>query len=282
MMAAPADSSGSLPFADDAGAASHRDLLASPELRRSIAGVARRRGIEDDAVLDVVQETLARALGQHLPTDRTEARKYIHGIAKRVALDAVRSDAFSGAGSLGDDAPDSDDARHGAVASAQPAPFDDRDEARKVVAAGQHRFPASFAYFLQARVLGHSAEQIANDQNLSSGHVRHQIGEMQRFVGDYRTRLAASIALVLLAFAGWAAWRFDPTRSWAVLVPQPRSETPTLDGQALIDQLRGRAARACGEEAFAACLADFEAVDALDPAGMARREFTPRRGPRRG
>jgi len=266
-MSAPADSSGSLPLVDDARAPSHHDLIASPELRRSISLVARRRGVEGDAVHDVIQETLTRALGQRLPVDRTEARKYIHGIAKRVALDVVGDAASSGAESIDDDAPDSDDAPHGAAASAQPAHFDDRDEARKVIAAGERRFPASFSYFLQARVLGRSAERIANDHDVSPGHVRHQVVEMQRFVSDYRTRLAASIAVVLLAVAGWASWRHDPTPSWALLAPHPRTEPPPLDREDQIDHLRERALRACNQRAFAACLVDTEAADALDPIG---------------
>lgn len=258
------DSSGSRPRVDHGGAPSHHDLLASHELRLSIAKVARRRGVEGDAVHDVVQETLSRALGQRLPADRTEARKYIHGIAKHVAVEIVRDAASSGAESVDDDSPDSDAAPH--AASAQPARFDDRDEARKVIAAGEGRFPASFSYFVQARLMGRSAEQIANDHAVSAGHVRHQIVEMQRFVSDYRTRLAASIAVVLLAVAGWASWRHDPTRSWATLTPHIR-ELPPLDPEAEIDHLRERAMRACNLGAFAACLADTEAADALDPIG---------------
>jgi DNA-directed RNA polymerase specialized sigma24 family protein len=265
-MAAPDDSSGSLPRVDDAGVPSHRDLLAGPEIRRSISTVARRRGVEGDAVDDVVQETLARALAQPLPADRAEARKYVHGIAKRVALDTVGEAASSGAEWVDDDAPDSGTAPL-AVAAAQPATFDDRDEARKVISAGERRFPASFSYFLQARVLGRSAEQIANDHDVSAGHVRHQIVEMQRFVSDYRTRLAASIAVVLFAVAGWSTWRHDPTRSWALFTPRLRTEPPPLDPDALVDHLRERARRACNLGAFAACLADTEAADALDPIG---------------
>jgi DNA-directed RNA polymerase specialized sigma24 family protein len=271
-MAGPADSSGSLPPADDAGPASHRDLLVSPKLRETLAGVARRQGVEGAAVEDVVQETLHRALEQRLPEDRTEAKKYVHGIARRVALDIVRGAASSGIESFDDAEPDADSeyddegASHGA-ASAQPARFDDRDEAYKVIAAAEQRFPRSFAYFMKARVLGHTAEEIANDHDVHAGNVRHMIMEVERFVSDYRTRLGASVAVVLLVLTGWAVWRNDPSKSWALLTPNPRTEPPPLERDAQIDDLRARALRACNTRAFAACLADTEAADALDPIG---------------
>ena len=273
-MAGPADSSGSLPPADDAGPASHRDLLIDPDLRKTLARVARRNGVEGAAVEDVVQETLDRALRRRLPEDRTEATKYVCGIARRVALDIVRGAASSGIESFDDAQPDADvdseyddeGAPHGA-ASAQPVRFDDRDEAHKVIAAGEHRFPRSFSYFLKARVLGHTAEEIANDHDLNAGHVRHQIMEVQQFVSDYRTRLAASIAVLLLAVTGWAVWRNDPSQSWALLTSNRLTEPPPLDRDAQIDDLRARALRACNTRAFAACLADTEAADALDPIG---------------
>jgi DNA-directed RNA polymerase specialized sigma24 family protein len=185
--------------------------------------VARRQGVEGAPVEDVVQETLDRALRQRLPEDRTKAKKYVCGIARRVALDIVRAAASSGFESFDDAEPEYDDegASHGA-ASAQPVRFDDRDEAHKLIAAGEHRFPRSFSYFLKARVLGHTAEEIANDRDLNAGHVRHQIMEVERFVSDYRTRLAASVAVVLLVLTGWAVWRNDPSKNWVLLTPNPR------------------------------------------------------------
>ena len=167
-MIGASDSSGSLPLVDGSEP-QHRDLLASVELRRSIALVARRRGVPECDEHDVVQETLARALRMRLPADRGEAIKYIHGIAKRVAIDLVERGARTGDEYV-EEAPDSDRAPHGATASAQPALFDDRDVARKVVDAARTRFPASFSYFFQERVLGRTPDQIANDHDVRPGH----------------------------------------------------------------------------------------------------------------
>src|SRR5258708_4331907 len=195
-MPAASDSSGSLPLPDGGDTAPHRDLLASVGIQRSISVVARRKGVAEADVPDVVQETLARALDLRLPADGEEARKYIHGIAKRVALELVRKKAYVGHEEYVDDGPDAEDGGDPppASASAQPALFDDREVARKVVDAGQRRFPTTFSYFLQAQILGRSPETIANDQGVHPGHVRREIATMQRFVPDYGGKPAASAA----------------------------------------------------------------------------------------
>jgi hypothetical protein len=70
---------------------------------------------------------------------------------------------------------------------------------------------------------------------------------------------------VLLVVAGWTAWRHDPSPSWALLTPHLRAEPPPLERHAQIKDLRDRALLACSVGASAACLADTDAADALDP-----------------
>ena len=91
---------------------------------------------------------------------------------------------------------------------------------------------------------------------------------MQRFVTDYGAKLGASIAVLLLLVAGYAAWRArSPEAEWATLHEVQRTEPPALDPDAQVTQLRERARWACDHDAFEACLADTEAADALDPTG---------------
>ncbi|MGH7440737.1 MAG: hypothetical protein ACRENE_34020 [Polyangiaceae bacterium] len=275
------DSSGSLPEVDE-GETGPNALLSSARLRASITKIARKRGLPERWVEDVVHDTLKAALTADLPGEEDEARKYVHRIAAnaaRLQLKRVRDELEEPYDESDADPDDPDAARRMAV-FAQPPRVEDREVVRKVVDAGYERFPRTFPWFLRSRVLEETAAEIAKDGAVQASHVRHEISVVQRFVRQLGERLGAIVVLALFMLAGGLAYWIrrpaagpapspveaehvapspEPTVS-AAIEPTPAEKAATL---------RAEAQRDFDQGGWMMCIRALDAADQLDPAGAA-------------
>lgn len=231
----------------------HR-LLTAARLGASIRKVARSHEVPDDAVEDIVQETLARAWKAKLPASDDEVGKYVNGIAVNVSCSHMRKAAKEPEPYV-----ENADDEKGEVAStvgAPPPSFEARDAVSRLVDEGEERFPREFASYLEAKATDATAEEIARRRGVSPGHVRREWVTITRFVHEHAKALGliAVAGLLLLIIGNMANWGHDD------YVAHPR---PTPDAASL----RVRAKDDCAQSRWQTCADELDEANEVDPGG---------------
>jgi DNA-directed RNA polymerase specialized sigma24 family protein len=235
-------------------------LLRCPKVRASVRKVARSQGVVRHEEEDVSQETLLRVSQATLPQTEAEARKYINGIAKFVAINHFRKRAEEPTESL-----------EGIRGEERPVPerIEQRVFMRGVFEQGYKKFGKSFEWFMRAKVHKETAEDIAAAAGLAPGHVRKELSLVSRwFDGAWgkRTGIGSVLALVLAVSAGWWLTHREATvdeSQFATYAAVKTQEVRATDAHAL----RERGQKACAEGAWSACEHDLAAAAEMDPQG---------------
>lgn len=233
--------------------------LADPGVRRMLEDFVRRRVPASD-VDDVVQTVLVDALASpSIPSDATELRKWLLGIARHKVVDhhrrAVREPV----------------AEPGELAAHAP-PFEERalaDWAEKQ--AGSERDAQKTLSWMAREGEGEKLESIAAEENVPPTRVRQRVSRMRRWMKErWLAELAAVAALCALAILLWKLLR-KPDE-----VPEARPEQPVPSPSAVPPEpsvleraraMRDEAFRKCDQADYRGCLEGLDEALRLDPAG---------------
>ena len=238
-------------------------LLRCPKVKASVRKVARSQGVVSHEEEDVCQDTLLRVSQAELPPTEAEARKYINGIAKFVAIDRSRKAADEPTESL-------------ERMRREARPVRERIEQRAFMQGlfeqGYKRFGKSFEWLMQSKVHKETSEEIGAAAGVTPSHVRDQVSLVSRwFEGAWgkRTGIGSVLALVVAVSGGWwlthRAGTMDDSQ-FATYAAVKTQEVRATDAHAL----RQRARKACAEGAWSACEHDLAAAAELDPQGRRR------------
>jgi DNA-directed RNA polymerase specialized sigma24 family protein len=232
-------------------------LLRCPKVHASIRKVARSKKVPPPEVDDVLQDTLARVSVATLPRVEDEARRYINGIAKNVAIDHLRVLLENPTEPLEEIGRD--------VVAPDPDVVEKRSTGDALLDKGRQVFGDKFDWFVRAKVKDESTVEIARSAGVTPGHVRDEVSIMTRFLRDHGR--ASGLGVVILMLAAVALVLRPP--------PQPAQGAPwTPDEHYVVDgvpldaaALRDRGKNACDAGAWEACAHDLDAALALDPDG---------------
>lgn len=224
----------------------HREL-SDPGLHSALAGYVRRRIGQASDADDVIQSTLADALGsEHAPGSAEDVRRWVFGIARNKVADHFRRRGREPLAEIDDLADPGQEPEH-----------EERDLLRwaeREVPPGEQN-QRTFEWLLRE---GHGdrLEEIADDERLPAPAVRQRVSRLRRYL---RSRWAAAVAATL-AVAGLYWWGTRPR----VETPIAR-ETPGPVERA--SELRRVARRDCAEQRWQECVAGLDRAKALDPTG---------------
>lgn len=236
-------------------------LLRCPKVHAAIRKVARSKKVPPSDVDDVLQDTLARVSVATLPPVEDEARKYINGIAKNVAIDHLRVRMEDPAEPLEEVGQD--------VAAADPEIVEKRSIGDALLLKGRQIFGDRFDWFVRAKVHDESTVDIARSAGVTPGHVRDEVSMMTRFLRDHGR--ASGLGVVLLMIAA-VALVLRPPPEPAQGAPWTPAELHVVDGVPLdAAAMRDRGERACDAGAWEACAHDLDAAFAIDPDGETPR-----------
>jgi len=217
------------------------------DLRRYLSGRLPRTEVDD-----VLQTTLTAALeSDAAPTEPTEFRRWIHGVARNKAADHFRRRGREPL--LYDDAPD------------QAAPESAEGDAKELMRWALRELPEgeqsedTLEWMLREGA-GEKLETIATEENLPAPRVRQRVSRLRRY---FRTRWAAAAAV--LAFAILAGFWLAETREPPRVVIAPETDTPAPRA----DDIRKEAERACDASQWRRCLSLFDEARRLDETGDA-------------
>lgn len=233
--------------------------LADPGLRRMLEDFVRRRVPASD-VDDVVQTVLLDALSSpSIPSDATELRKWILGIARHKVVDHHRRVTREPTAEL-------------VELEAHAPPFEERalaDWAEKQ--AGSEGEAKKTLAWMAREGEGEKLESIAADENVPATRVRQRVSRMRRWMKErWLAELAAVAALCALAILLWRLFR-KPDE-----MPEARPEKPGPTPSAVPPEpspleraraMREDALRKCEQADYRACLDGLDEAARLDPAG---------------
>lgn len=233
------------------------DPLGDPTLRRSLADFVRRRVPSAD-VDDVVQTVLVEALAApERPTDASELRRWVLGIARHKVVDFHRRATREPPMELPD-------------IEASPPPIEERALARWAEEQAGSAGDAQKTLAWMAREgEGEKLEAIAAEEKVPAARVRQRVSRMRRWMKErWTAELAAVAMLTLLALAAWWILRREeaPTTKQAPDAPPtitPEPPSPLERARAL----RADAQKACDRAAWRACLDGLDQARGLDPEG---------------
>jgi len=236
-------------------------LLRCPKVRASVCKVARSQGVVSHEEEDVCQDTLLRVSQAELPPTEAEARKYINGIARFVAIDRSRKAAGEPTESL-------------EAMRREARPARERIEQRAFMQGlfeqGYKRFGKSFDWFMRAKVHQETSEEIGAAAGVTPSHVRDEVSLVSRwFAGAWgkRTGIGSVLALVLAVGAGgWLTRRAQTVdeSQFSTYAAVKTQEVRAMDAHAL----RERGQKACHDGAWSACEHDLAAAAKMDPGGV--------------
>ncbi|MCA9622579.1 MAG: sigma-70 family RNA polymerase sigma factor [Myxococcales bacterium] len=226
--------------------------LASPEIRRLIEGMVRRR-VPQGEVDDVVQTVLCDALAaDQAPEDDEQLRKWIAGITRHKVADFHRKGSRAPKAELSD-----------AVAGEEP-PLSAREWARWAERQTEGDPEAARTLDWMAREGGgEKLAHIAAEEKLPATQVRQRVSRMRRFMKQrWAAELAAVAAIVTVAVLVWRFWpKEEPIAPAPVpeVTPDPRLEEAR--------RLRAEALESCASKAWQECLDQLDAAERIDPDG---------------
>jgi DNA-directed RNA polymerase specialized sigma24 family protein len=245
--------------------------LAEPGIRRALEEFVRRR-VPGGEVDDVVQTVLCDALASPArPTDPTELRRWLLGIARHKVADHHRRSSREAATEL-------------PVLPVGPPPVEARELARWAEEQASATRDAQQTLAWMAREgEGEKLESIAAEEQVPAARVRQRVSRMRRWMRErWLAELAAVAALALLAILVVRLLRSTrdlpevaplpepPPSAPPREAPSPRDRLDPLDPLDPLDRarfLRAEALRACDEAAWRRCLDQLDEADRLDPAG---------------
>jgi DNA-directed RNA polymerase specialized sigma24 family protein len=235
--------------------------LADPALRQFLLDFVRRRVSPADAD-DIVQTVLCEALvAKSRPTDATELRKYLLGIARHKVADAHRSRAR-------------EEVREVPELPEGPAPVEEASLVRWAEKQAPDTEEAHKTLAWMAREgEGEKLETIAAEERVPAARVRQRVSRMRRWMKErWLAELAAVAALAVAALVMWRIFRRPPEPE---VMPAPDVTAPLPPPIAPLDRaraLRADALRKCDAEDFRGCLEMLDEARRLDPAGDLERE----------
>ncbi len=248
-----------MPMADTSKAR-REALLGDPEMLASIRRVLRGRGVGDHEVDDQCRHVVAEAwAARHFPDhEREEARRYLNGIARRVAIDHAHDNARLATDPLPFDEGES-------AAASDPPAYEERDAVARLVEKGRVLFPRTFPWFLRSAMLHEEASAIAHGEGVSPGYVRHEVSEIRRTLRTLAAGLGLVAVAVLVFFGVRALGRGGRHEGTEIATPDtPPDVAPNVrEARAL----RRDARRYCADGAWESCAAQLGKAERLDPAG---------------
>jgi len=223
-------------------------ILSDPKVHAAIRSIARRRGVPDTDIDDVVHEVITDACSDaRVPLDEVdEARRYLVACCRHKAIDRARARIRDRErlASLDESVPDADSLT-----------VEDRAFARRLLDACRRLFPATHEWFERVAFDNESQAVIAEEMRVSPGHVRHEVSAIRRSLRTLAT-VAATLLLIATGLRTWSPTWYrgaDP-----VTKPNPF---------AMASHLRERAGLECAHEEWEACAADLKEAAEIDPAG---------------
>jgi DNA-directed RNA polymerase specialized sigma24 family protein len=234
-------------------------LLGDAEVLASIRRVLRGRGVGAHEVDDQCRQVVAEAwAARNFPDHgREDARRYLNGIARRVAIDHAHDNARHAADPL----PFEEGA---ALAVSDPPAYEERDAVLRLVQKGQKLFPRTFPWFLRSAMLHEEASAIACGEGVSPGYVRHEVSEIRRTLRVMAAGLGL-VAAAVLVFFGWRALgrgRHDGTN-----VAAPHIAPDVAPSIREAEARRSDARRLCADGAWESCAMELGKAERLDPGG---------------
>jgi RNA polymerase sigma factor (sigma-70 family) len=224
--------------------------LADPALREGLLKYARRR-LPAGEVEDLVQNTLTEALvAANAPSDQTDFRRWVHGIARHKIADSYRR-----RGRLPSPSPDVDQS------AAEPSP--PITELSQWIESELPKTEGAQAtlHWLLREGDGESLDEIARDVDLPAPRVRQRVSRLRRHLHARWLALGAA-GLALLVGAG--ALFYGASRPSDVPPSIARELLSPLERARL---LRQNALQRCAVGAYPECIAQLDQARALDPSG---------------
>jgi len=239
-------------------------LMRCPKLKAAVCKVARSQGVKAEAEEDVYQETLLRMSKATLPVVEADARKYVNGMAKYVAIDFLRELEEQG----------STETESLEGMKREPIPVRERIEQRtqikQVFRLGRALFGEQvWSWWERNKVHKETSQEIGRAAGVKASHVRHEVSAVSRWVDSTwgkRTGSIGGVFVLLLAVAGGWKWTHRPIdESQMTTFAEVRAEHGVVGLDA--GALRERGKKACDEGAWGACEEDLAAAAALDSSG---------------
>jgi len=230
-----------------------KTLIASPEVRRLVEGLVRRR-VPAMEVEDVVQTVLCDALASDsLPEDEEQLRRWIVGITRHKVADFHRKGGKAKQVELPE------------TMEGEEAPLSAREWARWAEKQTEGNAEAKRTLDWMAREGGgEKLAHIAAEEKLPATQVRQRVSRLRRFMKQrWRAELAAVAAVVILALIAWRWLRDDEP----VAVPEPVPERTPEPKVQEAERMRAEAFEHCASDEWQPCLDDLDAAKALDPEG---------------
>jgi DNA-directed RNA polymerase specialized sigma24 family protein len=244
-----------------------RQILSDRKVHESIRTIARRRGMPEQEVDDILDTVIADAMEDgSLPLDdREEAKRYLDACARNKSIDEGRKRARRSMREVPVDE---------STMAAEELPSDERVRAARLVEEGEKRFPRAFGWFLRNLFGGETHVQIALEANVSPAHVRKEVSRVRHALQGLGTLVAACIVVLFAlhhrrAPGGLPVDHDDlaTTASTAPMTPPPPSsavpKTPVEEGRAL----RLEARQLCDEGEWELCRYEIARARDLDPDG---------------
>lgn len=235
-------------------------LLASEPLAAAIRKIARARSVPEQDVDDVVQKTYEQAWKAKLDgMSDDEAMAYTLAIAKNVTCRHM-GEAIEAEADAYNENPDVEKGEVATQVAVDPPNHAKRAALHRLVEAGEQRFPAGFAAFVEAKATDQTAAEVAKHRNVSAGHVRKEWSSYTKFLRDHPIAVSllggALLVLLVVGFAHWQLGIFGAEDK--VAAPLPSLTAP---------ELRARAKAECAEEQWQACVEDLDRAARVDPKG---------------
>lgn len=226
-----------------------RNDLSDPSLRAAVARLLRRK-LPAQEVDDAVQTVLTEAYAApEIPDSREAASRWLLGIARHKAVDFFRKRRELPT----DEVP----------TVAVQMDHEERDFVRFMLAdvAGEQ---APLVDVLLREADGEKLEQLAAEVGVAAPTLRQRVSRLRRFLREKRALELALVAAALVALA-IAFGRFRASGKPKLLpdIVAPQVDPPMAKAR----ELRDRADRSCGNQAWQECLDQLDDAKKLDPGG---------------
>lgn len=232
-------------------------FLAEPAMRRVLEEFVRKRVPASD-VEDIVQTVLVEALAApSRPSDESELRRWLLGIARHKVVDHHRRQSREAAGEIPD-------------VPVEPPPVEEQSLAEWAEKqAGASRDARSTLEWMAREGEGEKLEAIAAEEKVPAARIRQRVSRMRRWMKErWLAELAAAAALVVLGLVLWRILRKEEP----ITQPQPEPRPTTTVPDPVMERarsLRELAFESCDRSAWQDCLDRLDEARALDPAGDA-------------